>query len=106
MRRARSTRTSRHRDAPARTTRRCCRSSRPSAAPPYKAGLPILQPFSGPEVERRERLQKLSLLNQGITFTVYGEKDGIERVWPFDFVPRIIPAPEWKRIEAGLGQRS
>src|SRR5216683_2680617 len=75
------------------------------ARPHYKTVLSILQAFSGPEIERRERLQKLSLLNQGITFTVYGEKDGIERVWPFDFVPRIIPAAEWKRIEAGLVQR-
>ena len=75
------------------------------ARPHYKTVLSILQAFSGAEIERRERLQKLSLLNQGITFTVYGEKDGIERVWPFDFVPRIIPAAEWKRIEAGLVQR-
>jgi uncharacterized circularly permuted ATP-grasp superfamily protein len=40
-----------------------------------------------------------------ITFTVYGEKDGIERIFPFDFVPRIIPTREWERIEAGLVQR-
>jgi uncharacterized circularly permuted ATP-grasp superfamily protein len=71
----------------------------------YRTALSILQAFSEREIERRERLQKLSLLNQGITFTVYGEKDGIERIFPFDFVPRIIPAPEWKRIEAGLVQR-
>ena len=75
------------------------------ARPHYKTVLSILQGFSGPEIERRERLQKLSLLNQGITFTVYGEKDGIERIFPFDFVPRIIPAAEWRGIEAGLVQR-
>jgi len=73
--------------------------------PHYKTVLEILQGFSAREIERRERLQKLSLLNQGITFTVYGEKDGIERIFPFDFVPRIIPAAEWRRIEAGLIQR-
>ena len=73
--------------------------------PHYRTALSILQGFSAREIERRERLQKLSLLNQGITFTVYGEKDGIERIFPFDFVPRIIPAPEWRRIEAGLVQR-
>jgi uncharacterized circularly permuted ATP-grasp superfamily protein len=73
--------------------------------PHYRTALQILQGFSADEIERRERLQKLALLNQGITFTVYGEKDGIERIFPFDFVPRIIPAAEWRRIEAGLVQR-
>jgi uncharacterized circularly permuted ATP-grasp superfamily protein len=73
--------------------------------PHYRTALSILQGFGTDEIERRERLQRLALLNQGITFTVYGEKDGIERIFPFDFVPRIIPAPEWRRIEAGLVQR-
>ena len=36
-------------------------------------------------------------MNQGITFTVYGEQEGLERIFPFDFVPRIIPAAEWER---------
>src|SRR5207249_6272162 len=48
---------------------------------------------------------RISLVDQGITFTVYGEKEGLERIFPFDFVPRIIPAREWERIEAGLIQR-
>jgi uncharacterized circularly permuted ATP-grasp superfamily protein len=73
--------------------------------PHYRTALSILEGFSPDEVARRERLQRLSLLNQGITFTVYGEKDGIERIFPFDFVPRIVPAAEWRRIEAGLVQR-
>ena len=48
--------------------------------------------MSPEEVTRRENLQYLSLLNQGITFNVYGEAEGRERVFPFDFVPRIITA--------------
>ena len=36
----------------------------------------------------------------GVGFTVYRQEEGIERVWPMDPVPRIIPAREWKRIEA------
>jgi uncharacterized circularly permuted ATP-grasp superfamily protein len=71
----------------------------------YRNVLSILRGFSADEIARRERLQQLSLLNQGITFTVYGEKEGIERIFPFDFVPRIIPAAEWRQIEAGLVQR-
>ena len=76
-----------------------------SPRPHYKTVVSILKSFSPEEIERRERLQRLALMNQGITFTVYGEKEGVERIFPFDFVPRIIPAPEWQRIEAGLVQR-
>ena len=71
----------------------------------YRALVSTLESFTLPEIDRRERLQKIALVDQGITFTVYGEKDGIERIFPFDFVPRIIPAREWERIEAGLVQR-
>ena len=41
----------------------------------------------------------------GITFAVYGEETGTERLIPFDLVPRIIPADEWTMLEAGLAQR-
>jgi uncharacterized circularly permuted ATP-grasp superfamily protein len=71
----------------------------------YRSLVSTLESFTLTEIDRRERLQKIALIDQGITFTVYGEKDGIERIFPFDFVPRIIPAREWERIEAGLIQR-
>jgi uncharacterized circularly permuted ATP-grasp superfamily protein len=73
--------------------------------PHYARLLSILECFTREDVERRERLQKLALLNQGITFTVYGEKEGLERIFPFDFVPRIIPPAEWQVIHDGLVQR-
>jgi uncharacterized circularly permuted ATP-grasp superfamily protein len=76
-----------------------------AARPHYRPLVSILESFTQGEIERRERLQKLSLMDQGITFTVYGEKEGTERIFPFDFVPRVIPAPEWERLEAGLVQR-
>ncbi len=76
-----------------------------AARPHYRPLVTTLESFTQVEIDRRERLQKISLVDQGITFTVYGEKDGIERIFPFDFVPRIIPAREWERIEAGLIQR-
>jgi len=44
-------------------------------------------------------------LNQGITFTVYSAEEGIERIFPFDLIPRIVPAQEWDIIERGLTQR-
>ena len=43
--------------------------------------------------------------NQGITFTVYNDQRGVEKIFPFDLVPRIIPANEWDLIERGLVQR-
>ena len=46
-----------------------------------------------------------SFLYQGITFTVYGQENGIERIFPFDLIPRIIPHDEWELIERGLTQR-
>ena len=46
-----------------------------------------------------------AFLYQGITFTVYGQESGIERIFPFDLIPRIIPHHEWDEIERGLTQR-
>ena len=46
-----------------------------------------------------------AFLTQGITFTVYGDNQGTERIFPFDLVPRMIPASEWETIERGLTQR-
>jgi len=71
----------------------------------YRALVTLLESFTHEEIDRRERLQKLALVDQGITFTVYGEKEGIERIFPFDFVPRILTAREWDKLEAGLVQR-
>ena len=45
------------------------------------------------------------LLQMGITFNVYGDSAGTERIFPFDLIPRIVPAAEWQRIERGLRQR-
>jgi len=47
----------------------------------------------------------LSMRQDGVGFTVYRAEEGIERVWPMDPVPRIIPASEWRLIEEGLTQR-
>src|SRR5690606_27324681 len=57
------------------------------------------------ELVRRQQSAERALLNLGITFRVYGDAEGTERIFPFDLVPRIIEADEWKRIEEGLKQR-
>jgi len=55
--------------------------------------------------DRRRRMADVSFRNQGITFTVYGDQRGVEKIFPFDLVPRIVPAHEWDVIERGLVQR-
>ena len=57
------------------------------------------------ELGRRERLRDAAFRSAGITFTVYGEDAGLERTFPMDLIPRIIPAVEWAHVEQGLGQR-
>ena len=54
----------------------------------------------------RKRAEADALFHRvGITFAVYGENEGTERLIPFDIVPRILPAAEWLRLEQGLKQR-
>ncbi len=54
---------------------------------------------------QRQQAANTAFLNQGITFTVYGEEEGTERIWPYDLLPRIITGAEWETIERGLTQR-
>jgi uncharacterized circularly permuted ATP-grasp superfamily protein len=58
-----------------------------------------------PRTAQKRREAELAFHRVGITFTVYGEKSGTERLIPFDIIPRIIPAQEWKMLDAGLRQR-
>src|SRR5271170_5517235 len=55
--------------------------------------------------DERRKLADLSYLVQGITFTVYSDGRGTERLFPFDLIPRILPRSEWNRIDRGLSQR-
>jgi uncharacterized circularly permuted ATP-grasp superfamily protein len=57
------------------------------------------------EFERKRALAASTFLTQGVTFTVYNDDQGTERIFPFDLVPRIIPAEEWDLVERGLVQR-
>src|SRR5215470_16271040 len=57
------------------------------------------------ELLNLQRSAERALLQMGITFNVYGESAGVEKIFPFDLVPRIVAASEWGRIERGLKQR-
>ena len=59
---------------------------------------------SGSLAERQEAIER-ALHRMGITFAVYGDKSGTEKIFPFDIIPRIIRAFEWNHIAAGLKQR-
>jgi uncharacterized circularly permuted ATP-grasp superfamily protein len=57
------------------------------------------------DLQQKDKLASELFMNQGITFTVYSDNAGIERIFPFDVIPRIITAAEWAHIEAGIKQR-
>ncbi len=56
-------------------------------------------------MQNKDKLAGELFMNQGITFTVYADNAGIERIFPFDIIPRIITGNEWKHIEDGIKQR-
>ena len=61
--------------------------------------------FSEGELTRRQIAAEHALLRMGITFNVYADEQGVEKIFPFDLIPRIIDADEWNWIERGLKQR-
>jgi uncharacterized circularly permuted ATP-grasp superfamily protein len=73
--------------------------------PHYAKLLARFEEMPPDEFERKRDLAAQTFLTQGITFTVYNDEQGTERIFPFDLVPRIIPANEWSMIERGLVQR-
>jgi uncharacterized circularly permuted ATP-grasp superfamily protein len=79
-----------------------------SAGAPRAAAHALTQVFEAlpaDEIERRQRSAERALLAMGITFNVYGADEGTERIFPFDLIPRIVSAAEWRTIERGLKQR-
>lgn len=73
--------------------------------PHYAKLMRVLGGMPPAEFRRRQELADRILLDQGITFTVYGDAQGIEKPFPVDLVPRIITAAEWRDLERGLEQR-
>lgn len=71
----------------------------------YSKVIATLKQFNISDLQQKDRLAGELFMNQGITFTVYSEEAGIERIFPFDIIPRIITGVEWAHIEAGIKQR-
>ncbi len=57
------------------------------------------------ELQQKDKQAGELFMSRGITFTVYFENEGIERIFPFDIIPRIITASEWGHVEMGIRQR-
>ena len=57
------------------------------------------------EFQSRRTSADLAFVNQGITFSVYSDRRGVEKIFPFDLMPRTIPVSEWANLEVGLIQR-
>jgi uncharacterized circularly permuted ATP-grasp superfamily protein len=73
--------------------------------PHYRSILERFNEMAEGEIERKQALATDTFLNQGVTFTVYSDNQGTERIFPFDLIPRIIPRKEWEHVESGLIQR-
>ena len=65
----------------------------------------MLSSMPATQFDDRRNLADIAFLLQGITFTVYSDSGGTERLFPFDLIPRILPHSDWERIERGLSQR-
>jgi uncharacterized circularly permuted ATP-grasp superfamily protein len=73
--------------------------------PHYSRFRELFQELTAREFELKRQSVDLAFLRQGITFNVYGDAAGLEKIFPFDLLPRIIPAREWDFLERGLTQR-
>ena len=73
--------------------------------PHYRRFRELFQALPPSEFELKRQAVDLAFLRQGVTFNVYGDSAGTEKIFPFDLLPRIIPATEWEKVERGLAQR-
>ncbi len=71
----------------------------------YKKFHKLFKSVSQAEYDAKRQAVDTAFLRQGITFNVYGDAAGAEKIFPFDMIPRIIPAKEWEYLERGLAQR-
>ena len=68
--------------------------------------LNLLAALDETELAERCAAAERSIREMGISFTVYSDEGNIDRAWPFDLIPRVIRAKDWKKVSAGLQQRS
>jgi len=71
----------------------------------YERFKQLFESLAPEEFEHKRQSVDLAFLRQGVTFNVYGDSAGTEKIFPFDLLPRIIPHKEWEHLERGLVQR-
>ena len=73
---------------------------------PYRQVLQALERLNLEQLTQKQKQASDIFMNQGITFTVYSDtNEGIERIFPFDIIPRIITQNDWQEVESGIAQR-
>src|SRR5919204_4672487 len=73
--------------------------------PGFSRAIDALDSRSPVEFGRCQTLAERALLNQGVTFSVYSDERGTEKIFPVCLLPRLISAAEWRKLEEGLQQR-
>ena len=73
--------------------------------PSSKVLFELLDSLPEGELGRLQKAAEMALYRMGVTFTVYSDDSGLEKIMPFDIIPRVIGAREWKTVEEGLKQR-
>lgn len=73
--------------------------------PHYRKLCAYLLTLNSSDMTNLQHETDLSFLNQGVTFTVYSDARGTEKIFPFDLMPRILTSVEWESLEAGIQQR-
>ncbi len=76
-----------------------------TARPEAQLLLETIESLEEGQLQRCQHAAERLLLQLGITFNVYGDSAGTERIFPFDLIPRIVRAEEWQWVERGLKQR-
>ena len=76
-----------------------------SGAPRHPRFAKQFDDITSSELALRQQAAESQMFDRGVTFAVYGDDRGIEKIWPFDILPRVIDGTEWKTIDSGLKQR-
>src|SRR5262245_16481578 len=76
-----------------------------AARAPFARVAQLLDRLGKEELARAQALAEHALLQQGVTFSVYGDSRGTEKIFPFCLLPRLISGADWAQLERGLQQR-
>jgi len=72
----------------------------------YQTFINLLSKMKLDDFKKLNETTKISFLNQGVTYALYGKEKSVEQIFPFDLIPRILCGAEWDKIERGVIQRN